>query len=74
MVRPRAASTSYMVDLLIGEVGLAMELDARASVSIVSEETWKTTIHSMSLEQYGAQVANLVPLMFVKGRGPSLYG
>ena len=38
-----------MVDLLTGETGLPMEMDTRASVAIVSKETWKT-IHSTSLE------------------------
>ena len=50
MVKPCAASTGYMVDLLIGKKVLAVELDTGASVSIISEETWKTMFHSMSLE------------------------
>ena len=45
----------YMVNLLTGETGLAMELDTRASVSIVSKETWKT-IHSTSLESSMVQL------------------
>ena len=50
MVKSCVASTGYMVDLLIEEKALAMELDTGASVSIISEETWNTIFHSMSLE------------------------
>lgn len=50
LVKPCAASSDYMMELLTGEKVLAMELDAGASVSIISEETWKTTFHSMPLE------------------------
>lgn len=49
LVKPCASSSGYMVDLLIGEKVLAMELDTGASISTISEKTWKT-FHSMSLE------------------------
>ena len=45
-----AANTGYIVDLLIEEKVLAMELDTGALISIISEETWKATFHSTSLE------------------------
>ena len=41
---------------MIGEKVLAMELDSGVSVFIISEETWKTTFHSMSLEPSTVQL------------------
>ena len=85
------------LELYLNGSRIIMELDTGASISIISEETWRTRLPKVKLEQskiilktytgepmkvlretevsvkYNNQEAKL-PLVVVKGRGPSLLG
>ena len=86
-----------VVDVLVEGVDIPMEIDTGASVSIVSEKTFKTHWPSLTLSRSSVKLKTysgvllevlgsrdvkvkyknqeaLVPLLVVKGIGPSLLG